>query len=387
MTITKDAQADLCLMIVHAHPDDECFTTGGTLARYSAEGVKTVVVVATGGEEGEIVIPDMATPENFARIYHMRALELACSLAVLNVSQQERLGYRDSGMDGTEANQHPDSFHMADKTAATAHLVKLVRQHRPQVLVSYDERGGYGHPDHIACHQITMAAFEAAGDPERFPEHGAPWTPQKIYYTTFPRQAIYRAWQAMQARGLATPLDDPEFDITQFTVEDEQVTTRVAIHSYLMQKRQSIACHRSQIPRDSPFLQVPDDLVYDLLGYEYYILARSRVASPQPAADADAESSPFEEDLFAGQTHMAIIRKHVPGHAASAPPWPGQSCTHQDVSKRRVMNSSSSTMLPCTTTASPSAGGQSSKVSRKLSGVVTESVARSVAPSSRKAAR
>lgn len=285
--------ADLTLMLIHAHPDDECLSTGGVLARYASEGINTVLIIATGGEEGEIVVPDLDTPENKARLREIRDGELACSVAQLQVDELIRLGYRDSGMEGTDANQNPASFHMADQEQATARIVALVRQHRPQVLVSYDERGGYGHPDHIACHLATVAAFEAAGDGSRFPEAGEPWQPQKLYYTSFPRTKVYRAWQIMQQQGLPTPLDDPEFDVSRFTVEDERVTTHVPIHRFLPQKQAAIDCHKTQIRSDSPFLTMPEELSTDLFGVEYFIRVASRVELPP----FDAA---LEDDLFAG---------------------------------------------------------------------------------------
>lgn len=286
--------ADLCVLMVHAHPDDECLSTGGTLARYSAEGIRTVLVIATGGEEGEIVVPELDTPENHARLSSMRDEELACSVKALGIHKLIQLGYRDSGMDGTEANQHPDCFHQADKTAATAQIVELVRRYKPQVLVSYDERGGYGHPDHIACHQVTVDAFHAAGDPQQFPESGPAWEPQKLYYTAFPRNALYRAWQIMRERGLPTPLDDPEFDVSRFTVEDTRVTTTVPIKEFLPQKRAAIDCHTTQIRKDGPFLTMPEDIMQDLLGKEHFILIETHVELP-PRPEGQTE-----DDLFTG---------------------------------------------------------------------------------------
>src|ERR1044071_4760229 len=137
----------LTLMIVHAHPDDEAIGTGGVLARYAAGGVRTVLVTATLGEEGEIVVPEMDTPEVKARLAEVRREELDQALAILGVSDLEILGYRDSGMAGTESNNRPDCFNMADMDEATGRLVRLVRAYRPQVLMSYNEQGGYGHPD------------------------------------------------------------------------------------------------------------------------------------------------------------------------------------------------------------------------------------------------
>jgi N-acetyl-1-D-myo-inositol-2-amino-2-deoxy-alpha-D-glucopyranoside deacetylase len=283
----------LCVMLVHAHPDDECLSTGGILARYSAEGIRTVLIIATGGEEGEIVAPELNTPENKARLSTIRDAELARSVEVLAVSDLIRLGYRDSGMEGTEANNHPASFHQADKTEATRRIVELVRRYKPQVLVTYDERGGYGHPDHIACHLATVAAFEAAGDPAQFPDAGKAWTPLKLYYTAFPRQAVYTAWTIMRDRGMKTPLDDPEFDASRFTVEDTTITTTVPVHAYLMQKRAAIDAHVTQISKESPFLAMPEDIAIELFGVEHFV----RVASRIPLDLAEGQR---ENDLFAG---------------------------------------------------------------------------------------
>ncbi len=281
----------LCILMVHAHPDDECLSTGGVLARYAAEGIDTVLIIATGGEEGEIVVPEMNTPENLANLRAIRDQELAGAVEALGVRHLERLGYRDSGMVDTPANSNPDCFHMADKDEATARVVRLIRRYRPQVLVSYDERGGYGHPDHIACHLATVAAFDAAGDPARYPDAGAPWTPLKLYYTAFPRQAIYTAWQIMRERGMQTPLDDPNFDASRFTVEDDRVTTTVPIHDYLPQKRRAIDCHVTQIRKENPFLSMPEDISLELFGVEHFVRVASRVAVPEKRV---------EDDLFAG---------------------------------------------------------------------------------------
>ena len=284
---------ELCILMVHAHPDDECLSTGGVLARYSAEGIRTVLVTATGGEEGEIVVPDLDTPENHANLRTIRDKELACSVEKLGISVLERLGYRDSGMVGTEANNHPESFHQANKDEATRQLVALIRRHRPQVLVTYDEHGGYGHPDHIACHQITVAAFDAAGDPARYEDAGEPWTPQKLYYTAFPRSAMYQAWLLLREQGVKTPLDNPDFDITRFTTPDTRITTKVPIGDYLQQKRDSIACHMTQIAPTHPTLALPADTMQELFGIEYFIRAATRVEVP---SNGDAP----EDDLFAG---------------------------------------------------------------------------------------
>ncbi len=172
----------LTLMIVHAHPDDECIGTGGIFARYSAEGVRTVLVTCTLGEEGEIVVPEWDTPENHARLAEIREQELLRAVKHLGIQHLELLPYRDSGMMGRPSNQHPECFAQADLDEATGRLVRLVRQYRPHILISYNEEGGYGHPDHINAHRITVAAFDAAGDAGRYVAAGAPWAPAKLYY-------------------------------------------------------------------------------------------------------------------------------------------------------------------------------------------------------------
>ena len=288
MAITE--QAPLCALFIHAHPDDECLSTGGVLARYSAEGIHTVLVIATGGEEGEIVVPGLDTPANYARLRQIRDGELACSVGHLGVHTLERLGYRDSGMVDTEANTNPECFHMADKDEAARRVVALIRRYRPQVLVTYDERGGYGHPDHIACHLATVAAFDAAGDAARYPETGAAWTPQKLYYTAFPRNELLAAWNEMRERGMPTPLDAPDFDISRFTQDDEAVTTTVPVQEYTPQKRAAISCHITQIRNDGPFLSMPEDIGMRMFGVEHFTLAQSRL----PRAEG------HEDDLFGG---------------------------------------------------------------------------------------
>lgn len=284
----------LTLMIVHAHPDDECISTGGVLPRYSAEGVRTVLVTATGGEEGEIVLPELDLSIVREHFRDFRAAELQQSAIILGVSNLEFLGYRDSGMVGTEANNNPACFHMADPDEAIGRLVRLVRQYRPQVLMTYNEVGGYGHPDHIACHKTTVAAFEAAGDGTRYPYAGEPWAPLKLYFTNSPRNIQITQMQRMRELGIKTWDDDPEFDITQFTVPDEQITTRIDIGDYIARKIAALNCHRSQISTEGWFSPVPEDLRREFFGYEYFTLAESGVMLPTRQKDE------YEEDLFAG---------------------------------------------------------------------------------------
>src|SRR5918911_3528093 len=193
-------------MTVHAHPDDEAIGTGGVLARYADEGMRTVLVTCTGGEVGEIADPALATPDTLGEV---RARELAESVRILGVSRSVKLGYRDSGMAGTETNGDPRSFFQADLEEATGRLVRVVREERPQLLVTYDDSGGYGHPDHVRAHLITVAGFEAAGDPARFPEAGPPWRPSKLYFTAFTRSGALRFAEMLRERGIEAPWSAP----------------------------------------------------------------------------------------------------------------------------------------------------------------------------------
>lgn len=282
----------LTLMIVHAHPDDEVIGSGGTFAHYARQGVHTVLVTATLGEEGEIVAPDLNTPEVRARLPEVRREELRQATALLGIAGQEFLGYRDSGMAGTPANAHPECFHQADMAEATGRLVALVRAHRPDVLISYNAHGGYGHPDHIACHKATLAAFDAAADAAAYPAAGPAWAVRKLYEMNRPRELSRRMWERMRELGLRTPLDNPNWDIANFTAPDEVITTAIDVGEYTALKRAALAVHRTQIPADSPFLAIPEDLGRQWFGYEYFTLLQSR--GPLPARAG------HENDLFTG---------------------------------------------------------------------------------------
>ena len=168
----------LCLLSVHAHPDDEASKGASTVARYHAEGVRTILVCCTGGEEGDILNPAMDTPEVRADIGKVRLAELKASTQIIGYDETVMLGYRDSGMPGTEANARPDSFAQAPLDEAVGRLVAVIRRERPQVILTYpDEQTEYPHPDHLRVHEISLAAFDAAGDPDRFPEAGDPVRP------------------------------------------------------------------------------------------------------------------------------------------------------------------------------------------------------------------
>ncbi len=202
------------VLLVHAHPDDEAMGTGGLIARCVAEGIRVDLVTCTGGEEGEIHDPTLDPAEAAPRLAEIRAAELACALQALGdgAVRFHPLGYRDSGMMGTPANERADAFWNADLEAATARLVAVVRAARPDVMISYDPNGNYGHPDHINAYRVARAAFEAAGDPARYPDGGVPHTVAKRYEMAFSREHWLELMQEMRARGMKLPWDLDEAD-------------------------------------------------------------------------------------------------------------------------------------------------------------------------------
>jgi LmbE family N-acetylglucosaminyl deacetylase len=251
---------------------------GGTFARAVHEGVHAVLVCATRGEVGEIHDPDLDPEEARGRLGAIREAELRRACAILGIGELHFLGYRDSGMAGTAENADPRNFHNADPEEATERVVRLLRQTRPQVVVTADERGGYGHPDHLAAHRVTLAAVDAAADPDRFPGQGLPpWRVAKLYYTAWPLSSFLRLREEVRARGIATPFDEQEFDPAQFTAPDAQVTTRVDVRDVLDRKREALRAHRTQIGPDHFTSTLPEDLLRELFGVETFVRARSSV--------------------------------------------------------------------------------------------------------------
>lgn len=281
----------LTIMAVHAHPDDECFGGGGTLARYAAEGCNAILVTCTNGEEGEIVDPDMDAEAIKPRLGDVRIGELNAAVGILGITHLELLGYRDSGMVDTPSNEDPRCFNKADIDEATGRLVAVIRRHKPDVLFTYAEDGGYGHPDHIMAHRITVAAFDAAGDPDRYPDAGEPWTPSKLYYTTWlARSQVQALWHAARERNIPMTFGDPDApEPPEWGTPDDEITARIDAREFVPAKLDSLRAHRTQIKRDSTFLQLPADLAREYFGREGFRRAQSRVAAPDQ-----------EDDLFAG---------------------------------------------------------------------------------------
>ena len=199
----------LCLLCVHAHPDDEASKGAPTVARYHAEGVRTVLVCCTGGEEGDILNPAMDTPEVRADIGRIRMAELKAATDIIGYDETVLLGYRDSGMPDSEANARPDSFAQAPLDEAVGRLVAVIRRERPQVIVTYgDDQNEYPHPDHLRVHEISVVAFDAAGDPDRFPDAGPPFTPAKLYYSVWSGERFRQIHAKFEELGLESPFDD-----------------------------------------------------------------------------------------------------------------------------------------------------------------------------------
>jgi mycothiol S-conjugate amidase len=279
------------LLAVHAHPDDESSKGAGSFARYADEGVRTVVVTCTGGEAGDILNPAMDQPGNLERMPELRRQELAKALEILNVRRHYLLGYRDSGMPETETNEHPDAFANARLDEAVGRLVRILRAERPQVVLTYDENGGYPHPDHIRTHQVSVAAFEAAGDFVRYPDAGEPWDVQKLYYNHgFLRKRMQVFQDEFTKHGLEGPFakwlenwnpdDDPMAN---------RVTTRIECAKYFPRRDEALLAHATQIDPKSFFFRTPMEWQQRLWPTEEYELARSRVPVSLP-----------ETDLFAG---------------------------------------------------------------------------------------
>ncbi|MEX1178064.1 MAG: flavin reductase [Nitriliruptor sp.] len=278
------------LLCVHPHPDDESIACGGVLARAAATGDRTVVVTCTGGEAGEnlagIDLGDEDLPTH-------RRREMADAIAALGVHEHVWLGYRDSGMVGTGDNEHPDSFHRADLDEAASRLAAIIRRLRPDVVVSDDVHGSYGHPDHVKAHQVTVRAVALAADPAADVPGDAFQVPKR-YVHTLARTRLWQAHQGLLAAGFPSPfgdaaIDDPA-DLPMGT-PDEQVTTIVDVTPWLPRKRAALLAHRSQIGAESFFLNTPDAMAEAFFGTEEFVLEEG---TPGTAPGG------LEDDLFAG---------------------------------------------------------------------------------------
>ena len=299
-------------MAVHAHPDDETISMGGTLAHYAAtnsaargEATDVIVVTGTRGELGEIVIPERDTPDEHERLGETRMGEIAAAMRALGVARWENLGYRDSGMDGTDGNSDPRSFHHHINSSlddTTEPLVQLIRATQPDVIATYDDFGGYGHPDHIAAAKIARRAWEVAGDPTWRPAAGPAWLPKKLYEVRIPDSQRDAVLKLLESRGIESwwsePKDVPPEELEKWRAwrammacPDELITTRINIKEQLGAKRRAIQAHATQIKSDGPLLLLSDEDQIALGAREQYRLLAHRL---------DVAPSLPEEDLFAG---------------------------------------------------------------------------------------
>ena len=285
----------LRLMAVHAHPDDESSKGAATMAKYIAEGAEVLVVTCTGGERGDVLNPRLKGDEEIERnIHEVRRKEMDRAREILGVSQAW-LGFVDSGLpEGDPLPPLPEGCFALEKVETAAEpLVRLMREFRPHVVTTYDENGGYPHPDHIQCHRISVEAFDAAGDPDRYPEAGQPWQPLKLYYNqTFTKARIMALHAAMLERTGSSPY---EGWIERWNSEEgeprpeREITTHVPCGEYFELRDQALLAHATQVDPDGPWFSVPMEIQREVWPTEDFELARSLVDTTLP-----------EDDLFAG---------------------------------------------------------------------------------------
>ncbi len=287
-------------LFVHAHPDDETITCGTTMAAYSAApDTQVTLVTCTLGEEGEVLVPELShlAADTDDRLGEHRMTELAAALHALGVQDWRLLGgpgrYRDSGMVGTPANDRADCFWRADLLEAASHLVAIIREVRPQVLVTYDEFGGYGHPDHIQAHRVAMYALTLAEAPTYRPELGPAHTVDKVYWSAFSRSAMRAGITALRQEGATTGFAAMDPDDLPFGYDDDLITTAIDAAEHLPAKLEAMRAHATQIALDSGFFALSNMVGAPAMAIETYVLARGTAAAP---FDANGR----ETDLFAG---------------------------------------------------------------------------------------
>lgn len=285
------------LLLVHAHPDDETINNGATMARYVAMGARVTLVTCTRGEEGEVLVPELAHLAASAtdQLGTHRETELRHAMIALGVTDHRFLGaptkkWRDSGMMGTEPNNRSDVFWQADLDEAASFLVKIIREVKPQVLVTYDDFGGYGHPDHIQAHRVAMRAAELAADAGY--GEGEAWNIAKIYWNTMPRSVIEEGIKTMKEQG-GSFFGTENVDDLPFVKPDEVVTSVIDGTAYVEAKMNAMKAHPTQIALDGPFFALSNNLGNKVWGFEYYTLVKGKKAGP---FDANGR----ETELFAG---------------------------------------------------------------------------------------
>ena len=258
----------LTALAVFAHPDDEGFSCGGTLAKLVALDIRVTLVCATNGDVGEISDPSLATPETLAQV---RKGELRRAMAVTGVSDLRFLEYRDSGMEGTADNQHPNSLRQAQEQQVIERLSDIIKEVQPALVITHDPTGGYGHPDHIAVYRLVTQAFSSTGPGVGDGTSLETGGPRSLYYSCFPRSVFRRMWQAMLDAGITPPFASLEVD--SIGSPDEVVTTTLDVGEFVETKIESLMCHQTQIDPDGFFTRMPQDVLRDVMGTEYFTLA------------------------------------------------------------------------------------------------------------------
>lgn len=285
---TCDRQG-VTLLVIRPHPDDESIATGGMLAYYSARGVRTGVVICTGGEEGEIHDPDLDPVVDRPRLRELRAREVRDACTILGVVALRMLGYRDSGMPGTPANKHPEAFCHADPVEAAGQLVRIIRTLRPRVMVTEPPGGLYAHPDHVMCSRVSVDAFHAAGDAHAYPEAGPPWRVAKLYAIA---QIDDGGWDTLRPACTAADIDMAWLERRRHGAcrpGPETATVALDVRPYSEIQRQALLAHRTQIPRESFLVSLPTDLRRRAFATAYFL----RLSPP-------AASGEHEPDLLDG---------------------------------------------------------------------------------------
>ena len=284
----RDSYSGYRILLVHAHPDDETINNGATMALYAALGAQVTLITCTRGEEGEVLTPELthlASSETDSLGEH-REIELANAMKALGVTDFRFLAegegkYRDSGMMGTEPNNRPDVFWQADLEEASDYLVKVIDEVKPHILITYDEIGGYGHPDHIQAHRVAMRASEKSK-----------WQIQKIYWNTMPKSVLAESMAKMKELG-SDFFGADNVDDLPFAKEDSFVTTLIDGNSYVDAKMAAMKAHHTQISLDGPFFALSNNLGLQVWGHEYYTLVKGEKSAP---FDVNGR----ESDLFSG---------------------------------------------------------------------------------------
>jgi LmbE family N-acetylglucosaminyl deacetylase len=269
------------LLACFAHPDDESFGAGGVLAKYASEGANVYLICATYGEHGEISDPALATRQNLGQV---RQAELEAAAEVLGVTELEWLGYRDSGMAGRVSNDNPLAYVQARDEEVVPRLVASIRRLKPNVIVTFDPAGAYGHPDHIAIHKHTVSAVKAAGNPNLYPDSGPPWTPDRLFFTALPMSKLAEMRDQLKAVGVDTSdFERPDMPISGQS--DEEIDVILDVSSVLPTKRRAVDAHKTQMGPDNPFNKFPKEFVDEFMSTEYFTLGWGKSVDDRPAGD------------------------------------------------------------------------------------------------------